>query len=365
MGARKFAGPFGVFLLSVGGRRIRRRVLIPLVVFDTMSNVYFTYLRFTKCPNELVMYSPTLPKPGFRRQAWIVGCSRCDVCREERKERKRLKWRSRLSAMIDWWSANEGTVVFKTLTCHDMDYPDNYEVLRGWLQLLFKRLRRNGFRFKYWAIAERGSKTGRLHAHILFFLQKGQKYAIINDVMDTYWKKHHLAYVTHHRPVSSGAMGAAYAAKYATKAIGLRTMSSQFGWTAFMRQRRQEFYGIEGGTRQWLLIDEEERHKVLQGSEQLSPSQGYESMVNFTIVGYVESGRLTDNPLRECGGLNICGVNGELIATLTLTPSVRLIPAISTFSPPSPYVLARRARAFAAISGTLAMSRIISRVRGP
>ena len=326
---------------------------------------YFTHIRLTKCNDSRPMYPSQPPRPGFRCQVWHVGCHRCDVCLEEAKERKRLKWLGRLSAMIDWWSVNEGKVVFKTLTCHDMDYPDNEVTLRYWLQKLFMRLRKEKFRFKYWAIVEKGSKTGRLHAHVLFFLQKGQKYGIINDVMDTYWKKHHVAWVTHHRPVSSGVMAAVYAAKYATKAVGLRTMSSQFGWKLFMSQRRQEFYGIQGGTRKWLLVDEDARHKTRQGSEQLSPVAAFESMANFTIAAYVESGRLTDNPLRECGGLNVCAVNGELIETLTLTPSVRLIPDTRTSLRPSPFERARRARAFALVSGTLAMSRITSRVRGP
>ena len=345
--------------------------LILLVLFDTfggclMSKSYFVYLRLTKCEMPFTVYALSKPKPGFRRQAWIVGCGKCGICEDEKKERKRVKWRQRLTTMIDWWSEHEGTVVFKTLTCHDMDYPDNEETLRSWLQKLFKRLRKAEFGFKYWAIVERGSRTGRLHAHVLFFLTKGQDYSSMEELMNAYWKKHHKAYVTHHRPVSSGAMAANYAAKYSTKAIGLRTMSSQFGWTEFMRKRRAEFYGIEGGTNKWLLVDEDERLKTLQGAERLSPVAAFESMANFTVVAHVESGRLTDSPLRDCGGLRVsCAENGEPIETLTLTASARLIPGNAISLPHSPFVQARRARAFAAASATLAMSRITSRVRGP
>lgn len=327
---------------------------------------YLTYIKTTKCAMPQVVYASQPPQPGFPRQAWVVGCYRCSVCEQEKAERKRNKWRNRLSCMIDWWSQHEGSVVFKTLTCHDLDYPDNEEVLRGWLRNLFKLLRWHKFEFKYWAVVERGSKTDRLHAHVLFFLTKGQKFGIINDVMDVYWQKHHKAYITHHRPVSSGAMGANYAAKYSAKAVGLRVMSSQFGWAAFMKERRREWFGIpEGGVKRWLLVDEGERHKALQGSEQLSPEHAFESMVNFTVVGYAVSGRSTDNPLRECGGLKICGVNEERIETLTLTPSVGLIPEVAISLQRSPYVRARRARAFARVLHTLAMSRITSRAQGP
>lgn len=335
--------------------------------FTAWSTDRYVWLKLTKCPDAFPVYSKREVYPGFRRQAWVVGCSKryCEVCNQEKRERKKAKWASRLRLMIDWWSANEGTVVFKTLTVHDRDYPDGHPELRKWVQKLLRRLRtKTEFRFKYWFITEEGSKTGRLHAHLFFFLQKGQKFGIINDVMDKYWQRHHLAYVSHHRPVDSGKMAANYAAKYGTKAIGLRTCNSRFGWIDFMNKRRSEWLGIdEGGERRWVVVDEEEALRSQQGVLRRSPGELSRTLVDFTVFAVVDAGTPTLSPLKAVeGGLKLCGVKGEPIAMLTMSASKRLLPETCILSGCSPYVQARRSRVFAA---ALALHRTLLTTSNP
>ena len=297
--------------------------------------------------------------PGFRRQAWVVGCSKrwCEVCQEEKKIRKRAKWSARLREMINWWSEHGGRVVFKTLTVHDNQYPLGHEQLREWLQRLFKRLRadRRGFQFKYWAITEKGGGTDRLHAHVFFFLPKIQEYRIINDVIDFYWESAHDAYITHHRPVDSGKAAANYATKYATKAIGLRVLSSKFGWDAFMQKRRSAWLGIDGedggGVTRWVVVDETERARTLQGVSRRSPAELSSTVTDFTVIARVVAATPTQSPLKQVeGGIEICEENGERTGMLIMSGSRRLIPEACIYSASSPFVQARRLQAFGVVS---------------
>ena len=322
------------------------------------STEHYVWLKLTACPTPLTVYSKGRVYDGFRRQAWVVGCSKrwCESCNQERKERKRAKWAGRLREMINWWSAEGGRVVFKTLTVHDNQYPNGHEQLREWLQRLLKRLRadRRGFDFKYWAITEEGTQTGRLHAHLFFFLPKSQEFRIINDVIDVYWEAAHDAYISHYRPVDSGKAAAGYATKYATKAIGLRVLSSKFGWDGFMKRRRSEWLGLEGGVKgvsRWVVVDETERNRTLQGASRLSPAELSSTVTDFTVIANVVCATPTLSPLNQVeGGLKVCGVKGERIGMLTMSGSRRLLPETCILSDSSPFARARRLQVYAAAS---------------
>ena len=316
----------------------------------------YAFMKITACPYAFPVFSKGRVQPGYKRQAWVVGCGKryCDVCMEERKERKRRRWVSRLKLMIDWWSEHEGPVIFKTLTVHDDDYPEGHEQLRRWVQRLMRRLRtKTDFQFKYWFITERGSKTKRLHAHAFFFLTKGQKFGIINDVMDTYWRNQHKAFITHHRPVSSGRMGANYAAKYGTKALSMRVCTSKFGWVEFMRRRRLEWLGIgEGqeGVKEWVVVNEDDRNRTLQGAPRQSPAELLNTVTNFSVTARVVAATASESPLKQVeGGIKLCGEKGEPIGMLTMSESSRLIPEVCILSDSSPFAQARRLQAYAVV----------------
>ena len=82
--------------------------------------------------------------------------------------------------------------LFVTLTLSDEYIGDNV-VHKSDLQKLFKRLRKQGFEFKYYAIGEYGTTTGRAHYHILFFCsdlsQKDRFQVSIHDTWNSGFTK--------------------------------------------------------------------------------------------------------------------------------------------------------------------------------
>ena len=321
-----------------------------------LSPPAYTFIRLTACKKAFSIHSNGQVWDGFSRQAWIVGCSKCETCLQERKEKKRQKWAGRLRVMIDWWQKEKGPVVFKTLTVHDEDYPDEATLRRRLQRLIRNKLRKVSKTFKYWIVCERGAKTNRLHAHIFFFLTKEDKWRIINDVMDDFWFRHFRAYITHHRVVDSGKMAANYAAKYGAKAIGFRVMNSQFGWMPFMDERRSEWLGIiadlraRGGVREFVNVNEEERLKSQMGASRRSPGDLLQSVTNFTVSQRVVAATPTLSPVRQVLGGIRCEENGERTETLIMSRSHRLLPASSILSDASPFGQARRLQAYAVAS---------------
>lgn len=89
----------------------------------------------------------------------LVPCGKCNQCLKER----RLVWLFRLYQE----SLHSIATYFVTLTFDDTKTLPF--LLKEDLQLLFKRLRKQGFEFKYYAIGEFGSEKGRPHYHIVFF----------------------------------------------------------------------------------------------------------------------------------------------------------------------------------------------------
>lgn len=103
-------------------------------------------------------------KPGTRSRiidSTQVGCGRCDGCHFDRVR----QWFIRCEAESLLSSSNS----FVTLTYSPEFLPANGSLVFKHLQDFFKRLRKSGAKFRYFACGEYGEKLSRPHYHICFF----------------------------------------------------------------------------------------------------------------------------------------------------------------------------------------------------
>lgn len=92
-----------------------------------------------------------------------------------------------------------------------------YRHVKGWL----KRLRKAGGRFRYFACAEYGEETGRLHYHVL--LSETALRTVTKRMIEGQWRsKVAYARLTYGPPARVGA----YVSKYLTKALEIRPRAS-------------------------------------------------------------------------------------------------------------------------------------------
>lgn len=96
----------------------------------------------------------------------LVACAYCPGCRSRRS----ATWAVRLEDEELCWDRS----CFLTLTISDEaallpDAPSPSRLRRRDLQLFFKRLRRAGAKFKYYAVGEYGEKSARAHYHLVLF----------------------------------------------------------------------------------------------------------------------------------------------------------------------------------------------------
>lgn len=114
-------------------------------------------------------------QPKYLHQRDItVPCGKCAFCLATR----RSDWVQRL---MQEWRASEGSA-FVTLTYDRKHVPIESGIAENgtWshpvqtlriadLQKYFKRIRKAGYRFRYYAVGEYGSETYRPHYHVIFF----------------------------------------------------------------------------------------------------------------------------------------------------------------------------------------------------
>lgn len=315
----------------------------------------------TACPNFDVY-----PVPKQRADAMScyvkVGCRRCAVCEQERLEQKQSKWRNRLREMILHYQSNGDRVIFCTFTVHDDDkelwsFEDGdgmtaeqkqYDCLKGRLSKMFNATKmvvsrwydtkRPSELLKYWAVLEYGEKTGRLHAHVFFFVDKSVAWQGLWAWMTAYWTDRYLAYILHSKLVSNASMAAAYATKYAVKQVGYnrdRMLSSQFGWERFMKEVKKVWLGIEKdveGIRKWEVvqrpdISERDALRVLNGDV-----EGAIKLVDqYKVVGRLVVDRPVLHPFAGCilqyEGDFLCEENVDETEMLTMPPTLMFLPA--------------------------------------
>lgn len=96
----------------------------------------------------------------------LVSCAFCPGCRARRS----ASWAVRLEDEERSWDRS----CFLTLTIRDgldpkLDPPSPERLRRRDLQLFFKKLRKAGLKFKYYAVGEYGERSARAHYHLLVF----------------------------------------------------------------------------------------------------------------------------------------------------------------------------------------------------
>lgn len=98
------------------------------------------------------------PYPWYNKKSNVwLPCGRCGAC----LKRKISDYSSRLQ--IEWRFSDD--CYFVTLTYEK----DPVQLYKKDLQRFFKRLRKVGFQFSYFALGDYGDTFGRPHYHILFF----------------------------------------------------------------------------------------------------------------------------------------------------------------------------------------------------
>lgn len=97
----------------------------------------------------------------FRRGIQEFGCGQCWRCRVN----SRRIWTLRL--MLEGTQHEASS--FVTLTYREAALPAGGTLVKRDLQLYFKRLRKAGYRFRYYAVGEYGEVTRRPHYHVLLF----------------------------------------------------------------------------------------------------------------------------------------------------------------------------------------------------
>lgn len=101
-------------------------------------------------------------KPFSQRNAMGIWqdfpCGQCVCCKINRSR----EWAFRMVAESDYWPHS----AFLTLTYSDDEV---ISLDKRDLQLFFKRLRKNGLDFRYYACGEYGSETYRPHYHVCLF----------------------------------------------------------------------------------------------------------------------------------------------------------------------------------------------------
>lgn len=106
----------------------------------------------------------------------IYPCGHCAVCRQQKKK----QWVGRI--LLE--RSQHRDAVFVTLTYRDEHVPVDAHgvkhVSKDELQRYFKRLRKAGLAFRYFAVGEYGGRTGRPHYHALLF-GLGQQHAVTID----------------------------------------------------------------------------------------------------------------------------------------------------------------------------------------
>lgn len=156
--------------------------------------------------------------PIFLKERQIyVPCGKCNICKLNYIKR----WLSRLSQESEF----SDLTLFSTLTFDDDHYDDNVisDIIKqkDILQKFLKRFRKfcNGiFSFKYFAVSELGSKTQRLHFHILFFIKSNlDKSSLILSFESLMKKAWPFGFVVN---IESNTKVISYLLKYELKDIG-------------------------------------------------------------------------------------------------------------------------------------------------
>lgn len=98
------------------------------------------------------------------KQEMSVPCGRCAFCLAT----KRSDWVQRLA--VEWKHSSGSCFVTLTYANPHLTWKNGQsQLVKADLQKWFKRVRKAGYRFRYYAVGEYGSQTYRPHYHVLVF----------------------------------------------------------------------------------------------------------------------------------------------------------------------------------------------------
>ena len=101
------------------------------------------------------------PDQGFKDMEVTVPCGRCRGCRLDYSR----QWALRCIHEAQLYDDN----CFITLTFNSENIPEDQSIRKEHLQKFFKRLRKRGFKFRYFACGEYGEENLRPHYHACIF----------------------------------------------------------------------------------------------------------------------------------------------------------------------------------------------------
>jgi hypothetical protein len=112
------------------------------------------------CENPNVVWDQK-PSPGYPGRKQQVPCGTCILCRVEQ---------TRQNAVLILHEAKQHEeACMATFTYNDEELPTNGSLDYRDLQLMWKRLRKAGHQFRYFAVGEYGEQTNRPHYHACIF----------------------------------------------------------------------------------------------------------------------------------------------------------------------------------------------------
>lgn len=136
-----------------------------------------------------------------------VRCSKCWQCRKNKVQ----DWVGRCIAE----SRTASRTLFATLTYGGGDHPAATVLTYSHVQKFFKRMRKDGYRFRYLVAGEYGSRKGRAHWHVIFFFDgRAPEYELGKNVACEFWDHGH----TFWENANIGAFH--YVCKYVVKELG-------------------------------------------------------------------------------------------------------------------------------------------------
>lgn len=223
----------------------------------------------------------------------FIPCGRCPGCLYERTR----AWSIRCMHESQLHRDNS----FVTITYDDVHLPSNGSLVFRHLQLFFKRLRKSGARFRYFACGEYGDKLARPHYHICFFgfsfpdrvywsHRKGSD-VFRSKLLERCWR-YGLSEVADFSPAC-----AAYVAGYCQKKLlgSFRLMKEvHYG------KRIPEFTTMSrrpGIGREWLRKFQSDIYphdKVVVGNTLQNPPRFYDSILPAKLLSDIKAARIAD-----------------------------------------------------------------------
>lgn len=106
---------------------------------------------------------PVPVKKHGQKHYYYVSCGKCPEC----KKYEANLWSNRM--LIERPNWKNSFLITLTLNPFHYDFFEHKKNYKRYLQLMFKRMRKFGVKFRYFLVAENGSLNYRLHCHLIYY----------------------------------------------------------------------------------------------------------------------------------------------------------------------------------------------------